>query len=103
MPLPDASTRPNSATEGTLAAIDGSLHKLRRSALNPLYSIQTVRKLQPVIEERVDALLDAFLNYAEASNGQPLDVMYPYSAFTNGETALLPISKQSVNQYRRDQ
>ncbi|EEU47498.1 uncharacterized protein NECHADRAFT_77981 [Fusarium vanettenii 77-13-4] len=67
----------------SLAAIDHSLHKLRRSALNPFSSTQTVRKLQPVIEERVDALLDAFLNYAEVSNGQPLDVMYPYSAFTN--------------------
>jgi cytochrome P450 len=83
VPHPNALAGPNTATEGSLAAIDHSLHKLRRSALNPFYSTQTVRKLQPVIEERVDALLDAFLNYAEVSNGQPLDVMYPYSAFTN--------------------
>ncbi|KAL2689500.1 hypothetical protein Neosp_003554 [[Neocosmospora] mangrovei] len=83
VPHPNALTGPNTATEGSLAAIDHSLHKLRRSALNPFSSTQTVRKLQPVIEERVDALLDAFLNYAEVSNGQPLDVMYPYSAFTN--------------------
>jgi hypothetical protein len=44
-----------------------------------------VRELQPVIEERVEALLTAFMNYAEVSNGQPLDVMYPYSALTNGK------------------
>jgi hypothetical protein len=47
-----------------------------------------VRELQPVIEERVEALLNAFMNYAEVSNGQPLDVMYPYSAFTNGKLHL---------------
>ncbi|KAF7548101.1 hypothetical protein G7046_g8791 [Stylonectria norvegica] len=69
--------------ESTLATIDHNLHRLRRSALNPLFSTQTVRNLQPVIEERVDALLDSFLNYAKVSNGQPLDVMYPFSAFTN--------------------
>lgn len=47
-----------------------------------------MRELQPVIEERVEALLNAFMNYAEVSHGQPLDVMYPYSAFTNGKLLL---------------
>ncbi|CAG7554953.1 unnamed protein product [Fusarium equiseti] len=83
VPHPTALAGPKPATEGSLAAIDHSLHKLRRSALNPFYTTQTVRELQPVIEERVEALLNAFINYAEVSNGQPLDVMYPYSAFTN--------------------
>lgn len=74
----------NTLTESPLATIDHNSSKLRRSALNPFFSTQTVRNLQPVIEERVDALLDAFQNYAEVSMGQPLDVMYPFSAFTNG-------------------
>ncbi|KAK1473175.1 hypothetical protein CCUS01_17239 [Colletotrichum cuscutae] len=48
------------------------------------YTQQTVRKLQPVIEERVDALLDRLLESSERSK-EPLDVMYPFSAFTNVE------------------
>ncbi|CAF3431566.1 unnamed protein product [Fusarium graminearum] len=83
VPHPNALAAPKTATEGSLAAIDHGLNKLRRSALIPLYTTQTVRELQPVIEERVEALLTAFMNYAEVSNGQPLDVMYPYSALTN--------------------
>lgn len=70
--------------ESALATTDHNPQKLRRSALNPFFSTQNVRNLQPVIEERVDALLDSFQNYANVSNGQPLDVMYPFSAFTNG-------------------
>lgn len=76
-------TQQSGAPQSPLATIDHNLSKLRRSALNPFFSTQTVRNLQPVIEERVDALLDAFQNYAEVSMGQPLDVMYPFSAFTN--------------------
>lgn len=71
------------APQSALATVDHNLHRLRRSALNPFFSTQSVRNLQPVIEERVDALLDSFRNYAYVSNGQPLDVMYPYSAFTH--------------------
>ena len=55
-----------------------------------------MRNLQPVIEERVDALLDALQNYAEVSNGQPLDVMYPFSAFTNGTHDLLNILRAGL-------
>ncbi|KZL86340.1 cytochrome p450 protein [Colletotrichum incanum] len=46
------------------------------------YTQQTVRKLQPVIEERVDALLSRLLDRSRRSK-EPLDVMYPFSAFTN--------------------
>lgn len=81
-------------TESALATVDHNLHKLRRSALNPFFSTQSVRKLQPVIEERGDALLDSFRNYARVSNGQPLDVMYPFSAYTNGTEHCSPRSMQ---------
>lgn len=77
--------------ESGLATTDRSLPKLRRSALNTLPSAQTMLRTQPVIEERVDALLKAFLNYANLSNGQPLDVMYPFSAFTNGMCRVLAL------------
>ncbi|GJC82728.1 N-acetyltryptophan 6-hydroxylase ivoC [Colletotrichum liriopes] len=70
--------------ESALATINHEHHKLRRSALNPFFSTQTVRKLQPIIEERVDALLSRLLDQSQRSK-EPLDVMYPFSAFTNVE------------------
>lgn len=71
-------------TDSALATIDHSHHRLRKNALNPFFSSQKVRSLQPVIEERVDALLRAILKYANTTRGLPLNVMYPFSAFTNG-------------------
>ncbi|WYZ39302.1 hypothetical protein EsH8_III_001216 [Colletotrichum jinshuiense] len=68
--------------ESALATIGHEHHKLRRSALNPFFSTQSVRKLQPVIEERVDALLNRLLERSQQSQ-EPLNVMYPFSAFTN--------------------
>ncbi|KAK6225057.1 hypothetical protein QIS74_03384 [Colletotrichum tabaci] len=68
--------------ESALATINHEHHRLRRSALNPFFSTQTVRKLQPVIEERVDALLRRLLDHGQRAK-EPLDVMYPFSAFTN--------------------
>lgn len=68
-------------TESALATIDHDLHKLRRAAINPFFSMQSVRKLQPAIEERVDALLDRLRNLPQ----KPINLMYPFSAFTNGQ------------------
>ncbi|KAG6038752.1 hypothetical protein E4U41_003751 [Claviceps citrina] len=70
---------PNSA----LATIDHDQHKVRRSALNPFFSTQSVRNLQFVIEERVNSLLGALYKYAATQDRRPLDIMYPFSAFTN--------------------
>lgn len=71
-------------TDSALATLDHHHHKLRRGALNPFFSTQSVRKLQPIVEERTDALLDALVNYAASRSHEPLNTMYPFSAFTNG-------------------
>jgi len=68
-----------------VSTIDHDHHKLRRAALNPFFSTQSVRSLQPVIEERVDALLNRFYSHSKSS-GEPLDMLYPFAAFTNGMT-----------------
>ncbi|KAG6109713.1 hypothetical protein E4U31_006669 [Claviceps sp. LM219 group G6] len=44
---------------------------------------QSVRNLQTVIEERVDSLLEALYKVAASRDRQPLDILYPFSAFTN--------------------
>lgn len=71
-------------SDSALATIDHGHHKLRRAALNPFFSTQVVRSLQPVVEERADALLAALLKYVHTHGSTPVDVMYPFSAFTNG-------------------
>jgi hypothetical protein len=63
---------------------------MRRNALNPFFSTQTVHRLQSVVEERADALLDALVKYAKSHQGKPLNVMYPFSAFTYGKMTLIP-------------
>ncbi|KJZ75747.1 hypothetical protein HIM_04904 [Hirsutella minnesotensis 3608] len=71
------------APQSALATIDHHHHRLRRNVLNPFFSTQSVRKLQPILEERVDALLNALASYATARGQEPLNIMYPFSAFSN--------------------
>ncbi|PHH73159.1 hypothetical protein CDD82_5621 [Ophiocordyceps australis] len=71
------------APYSSLATIDHHHHKIRRNALNHFFSTQSVRNLQPVLEERVNVLLDALVRYAHKQSGRPLNIMYPFSAFSN--------------------
>jgi len=75
-------TKQFGAPHSTLATVDHNHHQMRRNALNPFFSTQTVHRLQSVVEERADALLDALVKYAKSHQGKPLNVMYPFSAFT---------------------
>ncbi|OAA45062.1 Cytochrome P450 [Metarhizium rileyi] len=76
-------TKQFGAPSSCLATIDHDHHKLRRSALNPFFSTQSVRNLQPVVEERVDRLLEALHKFAATRRGTPINIIYPFSAFTN--------------------
>jgi hypothetical protein len=73
-------TKQFGADDSALATIDHDHHRLRRGAVAPFFSTQSVRLLQPVIEERVDALLERLRGLRGV-----VDLMYPFSAFTNGE------------------
>ncbi|KAL7652954.1 hypothetical protein ACMYSQ_007697 [Aspergillus niger] len=69
------------APNSTFATVDHDLHRMRRSALSPFFSKASVRRLQPVIWEKVDKLLrrlDEFKN-----TGQPVRMDIAYAAFTN--------------------
>lgn len=77
--------------DSTLATVEHNHHEKSRSALSP-FSTQTVHRLQSVVEERVDALLDALVKYARSHRGKPLNVMYPFSAFTYGMCLGIPAS-----------
>jgi cytochrome P450 len=65
------------------ATIDHDLHKYRRAALNPFFSQQNVRKLQPVIQERVSTMLERIRDFRESE--AVLNVSWLYAAFTSGK------------------
>lgn len=65
------------------ATIDHDLHKYRRAALNPFFSLQNVRKLQPVIQERVSTMLERIRDFKESE--AVLNISWLDAAFTSGK------------------
>ncbi|OBT64897.1 hypothetical protein VE03_06450 [Pseudogymnoascus sp. 23342-1-I1] len=63
------------------ATIDHDLHKYRRAALNPFFSQQNVRKLQPVIQERVSTMMERIGDFKESE--EVLNVSWLHAAFTS--------------------
>ena len=59
------------------------LHRLRRSALAPYFSMASVRRLQPLLQERVNKLLERFEGFRDT--GEVLNTSWAYAAFTNGK------------------
>ena len=57
-------------------------HRLRRTALNQFFSLQSVKLLQPLIQEQVDAILRRFNEFKESNKA--FNVTYLYAAYTNG-------------------
>ena len=74
----------NSASDSGLATLDHDHHRLRRTPLNQFFSTKGVRDLQPILEERVDQLLGRLHREGRDRPTEPLDLMYPFSAYTNG-------------------
>ena len=58
------------------------LHRMRRSALNPFFSTARVRKLEPLMEERTDALMKRLGEFQEDGSIMTLEVAF--SAYTAG-------------------
>lgn len=75
-----------------VGTIDHSLHKLRRAPLNPFFSLQSVRALQPVLDARVSALL-ARLRADGLHRRRELNILYPFSALTNDIINLYAFSR----------
>lgn len=58
-------------------------HKARRAALNRFFSMVSVRRLQPVVKERVQRLIERFRGFKE-TDGEVKKIDYAFAAFTNG-------------------
>jgi hypothetical protein len=68
--------------ESTFATASHEKHRMRRTALNPFFSMASVRRLQPMIEERLEKFLGRFADFQKS--GEPMVVSLGYAAFTNG-------------------
>ena len=69
----------------TLTTLSHDLHRRRRAALNPLFSKQRIVKLQPVIQESVDALMGRIRECGE--KGEVVNLKLAFAAFTAGKTS----------------
>jgi cytochrome P450 len=69
--------------DSTLSTIDHDVHKMRRSAIAPFFSSQNVRKLQPVIQAKVDILFRRLMGSKDVPGA--VNLSHAFSALTNGE------------------
>lgn len=69
-------------SQAMFGTTDHDLHRIRRAAVNPFFSKTAVRNLQPIIEERVDALLARIREFRASS--QPITLNLAFAAFTSG-------------------
>ena len=58
-------------------------HRARRAAMNRYFSTASVRKMQPVVEERVRQLIERIRGFKNA-DGKVFKVDHLFTAFTNG-------------------
>lgn len=56
---------------------------MRRAALNPFFSKAGVYRLESVVQEKVELMLDKLREFRESGRVIPLNAMF--AAFTNGE------------------
>lgn len=64
------------------ATVEHDLHRKRRAALLPYFSMASVRRLQPVIEERIGVLLRRLKEFR--GTNEVLNASCMFSALTNG-------------------
>ena len=65
------------------ATVKHDLHKNRRAALSSYFSMTSVRRLQPLIQERIDVLLGRMKEFRDT--GHVLNTSCMFSALTNGQ------------------
>ena len=70
--------------EAMFSTVDHDQHKARRAALNRFFSMASVRRLQPVVTERVQTLIERLRGFKDSKN-RVIRVDYAFAAFTNGK------------------
>lgn len=68
--------------DSSLSTVNHDLHRVRRAAIGPFFSAQNVRKLQPIIQAKVDILMRRLLE--RKGNKDATNIGHAFSALTNG-------------------
>ena len=64
----------------TFGTVGHKLHRRRRAAFSNFFSKTSVRRLQPVIQSRIDVLCRKLSE--KIDTGEPVDMVHAYSALT---------------------
>lgn len=67
----------------TFATTQHAVHRRRRAALNPYFSKMSVGRLQPVVDERVQKVMERLRG--RGNDGKVVNVAEMASAFSTGE------------------
>jgi cytochrome P450 len=59
------------------------LHRVRRTAVDPFFSTQNVRKLQPVIQELADKVVSRLRRFRDT--GEVIHAGAMFAAYSNGK------------------
>ena len=69
--------------DSLLGTTHHDLHRKRRAALNPFFSKQSARRLAPLIQERVETLIQRLVDLKDT--GTVVNILHALSAFSNGK------------------
>ena len=69
-------------TDSSLSTAKHGLHRIRRAAIGPFFSAQNVRKLQPLVQEKVDILVRRLQE--QRGKKEAINIGHAFSALTNG-------------------
>ncbi|KAI3325976.1 cytochrome P450 [Xylariaceae sp. AK1471] len=67
--------------DSLFSMMDHDIHRMRRAALLPYLSTSHVRKLQPLLQERLDALLQRMADFKDTD--EPVKANCMFAAFSN--------------------
>ncbi|KAE8383477.1 cytochrome P450 [Aspergillus bertholletiae] len=74
-------TRQFGAPDSVLAAVHHDLHRMRRAILSPFFSKASVYRLEPVIQDKIDEMLERMEGFRLSR--QPIPLFEMFAALTN--------------------
>jgi hypothetical protein len=77
--------------ESTFSTIDYKLHRVRRAALNPFMSKQTVARLQPMLTQMIEKLCNRIEEFRKS--GEPMLMRRVYMCLTTDVVTLFALNR----------
>ena len=68
-------------TEAAISTVEHDVHRIRRGAMSRMFSKDSVRRLEPIMQQNLEKLFTRMDEFKES--GRPLGLLPMFSAFTN--------------------